>query len=71
MGIGKRGRGVRDQFARCLKWSNEPLHPDFDAEEDRQTHVGNEPTENLHLSQTGYYLNRPGTSFPGAAFEPG
>ena len=71
MGIGKRGRGVRAQFARCLIWRNEPLQPDFDAKEDKQTDVGNEPTEDLHLSQTRFYLNRPGTSFPRAAFEPG
>ena len=57
MGMGKRGRGVRagvrEQCARSLIWTNEPLQPDFDAKEDRQTDVGDELTEGLHLIQTG------------------
>ena len=44
---------VRAQGARCLIWTNEPLQSDFDAKEDRQTDVGDEHTEGLHLIQTG------------------
>ena len=45
--------GVRAHCAGCLIWTNEPLQSDFDAKEDRQTDVGDEQTEGLHLIQTG------------------
>ena len=54
-GNGEGGRGVREgvqaQCSRCLIWTHEPLQPDFDAKEDRQTDVGDKQTEGLHLIQ--------------------